>query len=118
MPITSDVVKLDSEVTDSDKTANDFVLVGGPCVNTLVADLATAEKFDHACDTWPGRDFGLIELVTDAFEEGNTALIIAGTRAADTDLACRVVQDGTKLEGNTAASVEVSGESFSSVVVS
>ena len=58
-----------------------------------------------------------IELVADAFEEGNTALIIAGTRAADTDLAARVVQDGSKLEGKTGASAKVTGESFASVVV-
>jgi len=115
LAITSDVVMLDSEVTS--KTTTDFVLVGGPCVNSLVAELATAGKFTYGCDAWPAKDFGIIQVVSGAFADGKTALVIAGTRAQDTDLAARVVQDGTKLAGKTAASVEVTGESFASVVV-
>ncbi len=113
--VTADVAKLDSEITDAG--ASDMVLVGGPCVNTLVSDLAADGKFAYTCDTWPGEDFGWIEVIPGAFAEGKTVLIIAGTRPADTDLACRVVQDGTKLEGKTASSAKVTGESFASVVV-
>lgn len=115
--VTADIVKLDSEITSADKSSYDLVLVGGPCVNTLVASLATEGKFDYKCDSWPAKNFGIIKLVNDAFATGKTSLVVAGTRAADTDLASRVVQDGTKLEGITKASAEVTGESFSSVVV-
>jgi hypothetical protein len=108
-PITTDIVRLDSEVTDSDKTGRDLVLLGGPCINTLVADLATAEKFDYGCASWPGRDFGMVSVVNDAFTDGKVALVIAGTRAADTDLAAGVVQAGTALEGQAADTVEVTG---------
>ncbi len=93
LPITADVIKLDNEVTDTDKTTKDLVLVGGPCVNSLVAELATAGKFPYTCANWPGRNFGRIQLITDAFATGKTALVIAGTRAEDTDLACRIVQN-------------------------
>jgi len=112
LPITADVVKLDSEVTSSDKSNKDMVLVGGPCINTLVASLASAGSFPYTCANWPGRDFGRVQLVSDAFASGKTALVIAGTRAADTDLAARIVQNG--FPGATEAqkagsSIEVTG---------
>jgi len=115
LPVTADIIKLDSEITDADKSNYDLILVGGPCVNTLVADLAAADKFDYTCEAWPAENMGIIQLVEDAFATGKTALLIAGTRAADTDLAARVVQDGSKLP--EAAKATVTGESFSSVVV-
>ncbi len=94
LPITSDVVKLDSEVTSSDKANYDMVLVGGPCINTLVAELASDGSFPYSCAGWPGRDFGRIQLIADAFASGKTVLVIAGTRMQDTDLAARIVQTG------------------------
>jgi len=112
LPITADVVKLDSEITDADKTANDLVLVGGPCINTLVASLATAGKFPYTCANWPGRNFGRAQLISDAFATGKTALVIAGTRATDTDLASRIVQTGFAGATDTqkaGSSIEVTG---------
>lgn len=94
VPITTDVVKLDSEVTSADQSDNDMVLVGGPCINSMVAQLATAGKFPYTCDTWPGRNFGRVQVIADAFATGKTALVIAGTTAADTDLASLIVQKG------------------------
>jgi len=118
LPVNWDVVKLDSEVSSADQSANDMVLVGGPCINSLVAQLATAGKFPYTCDTWPGRDFGRVQVISDAFTAGKTALVIAGTRAADTDLAAQIVQKG--MPGATAAqaagaSVEVTGSVSSPV---
>jgi hypothetical protein len=106
VPIVTDVVRLDSEVTDSDKTNRDLVLLGGPCINTLVASLAADGDFDYACDSWPGRDFGMVKVVNDAFASGKAAIVIAGTRAADTDLAASVVQAGID---NSADTVEITG---------
>jgi hypothetical protein len=118
LPITADVVKLDSEMASADKTANDIILMGGPCINTLVAELATAGKFPYTCANWPGRDFGRVQLISDAFATGKTALVIAGTRAADTDLAARIVQTGLPLATDAqkaGASVEVTGSVSSPV---
>ena len=117
VPVTSNVVKLDNEVSTSDKSSYDMVLVGGPCVNSLVADLATAGKFDYTCDKWPAENFGLIKVVKDAFASGKSVLIIAGTRAEDTMLAARVVQDGTKLASITNDTAKVTGTSFETVTV-
>ncbi|MFH0929550.1 MAG: S-layer protein [Candidatus Aenigmatarchaeota archaeon] len=112
LPITADVVKLDTEVAASDKTGKDLVLMGGPCINSLVSELATAGKFPYTCADWPGSNFGRVEVISDAFASGYTALVIAGTRAADTDLAGRIVQTG--FPGATAAqkaeaAIEVTG---------
>jgi hypothetical protein len=112
LPITADVVKLDSEVTETDKTNNDLALFGGPCINSLVAELADAELFPYTCADWPGRDFGRVDVIADAFATGQTALVIAGTRAADTDLAGRITQTG--FPGATdaqkaEASIEITG---------
>ncbi len=116
--IKSDIVKLDTEITDAVKTTSDLVLVGGPCVNTLVAELADAGKFDYTCADWPGEDFGIVSVVDGAFADGFSALVIAGTTSADTDLAARVVQDGTKLADVTDASAKVTGTSLTDVVIS
>lgn len=118
LPVTADVVKLDSEVSTADTASNDVVLVGGPCVNTLVAQLATAGKYPYTCSNWPARNFGKVALIADAFATGKTALVIAGTTAADTDLASRMVQ--TKFPGATtaqmaSAGVEVTGSVSSPV---
>lgn len=115
LKVTSDIVKLDSEITDTDKTSNDLILVGGPCVNTLVASLATDGKFPYTCDTWPARNFGRIQLISGAFADGYTALVIAGTRAEDTDLAARIVQTETGLSDKTGSAVEVTSFSAAGV---
>ena len=93
--VTSDIVKLDNEVTDADKTAYDMVLMGGPCVNKLVAALATAGKFAYTCTGWPGEDFGMAKVIQDGFATGKVAFVVAGTRAADTDNLARMLQAGS-----------------------
>jgi hypothetical protein len=116
LPITADVVKLDSEITSSDKTNYDLVLMGGPCVDSLVEELYDLGLFPYSCvdadGMWPGRDFGRVDVITDAFATGKTALVIAGTRPQDTDLAARIVQTG--FPGATdaqkaEASIEITG---------
>ncbi len=92
VPITTAVAKLDSEITTSDEAAKNLVLVGGPCVNTLVANLATAGKFDYTCANWPGSNFAIIKVVDDGFATGKVALVVAGTRADDTRLGTSVLQ--------------------------
>jgi hypothetical protein len=111
LPITADVVYLDNEAA-LPKTTKDLVLVGGPCINDLVAELAANGQFPYTCDDWPGRDFGRIQIISDAFATGKMVLVIAGTRAEDSDLAALIVQKG--LPGATEAqkagmSLEVTG---------
>jgi hypothetical protein len=94
LPITQDVVKLDSEVTDSDKANYDMVVVGGPCINTVAA--AALGKTYPACGAASGipTNAGLIKVIADQFATGKSVLLVAGWEAADTDLAARIVQTG------------------------
>jgi S-layer protein (TIGR01564 family) len=108
LPITADVVKLD---TDSDiNTAiqnNDVIIVGGPCINHIAAQ--ALGKTYPACGASSGipENAALIQLFTDKFATGKTALLVAGWEAANTDLAARIVQTGfpgatsTQLAGTT-----------------
>jgi len=95
LPITADVVKLD---TDSDiSTAiqnNDVIIVGGPCINKIAAQVL--DKTYPACGAASGipENAALIQLFTDKFATGKTALLVAGWEADNTDLAARIVQTG------------------------
>lgn len=102
-PIKTALAKLDNEVTSADKATKHLILVGGPCVNTLVADLNTAGKFPYSCSSWPGRNFGLLQVVDDAFASGKVALVVAGTRSADTRVVTSKLQmyDTASLSGTS-----------------
>jgi len=99
VPIKTSIAKLDTEVTSADKTGSSLILVGGPAVNTLVADLASQGKTKDV--QWyrdKGAGTALIELVADAFTTGKSALVVAGHSAPDTRVATGIVQN---FDGNT-----------------
>ncbi|MEM5825770.1 MAG: S-layer protein [Candidatus Aenigmatarchaeota archaeon] len=102
VPVTTALAKLDSEVTQADRNEKHLILVGGPCANALVAELAAAGKFNYegaplTCDAWNARTyagdvFGLIQLVDNAFATGKVALVVAGSRAEQTRWATSILQ--------------------------
>ncbi|MBU3958160.1 MAG: S-layer protein, partial [Nanoarchaeota archaeon] len=116
IPVTTDVVKLDTEVMDAAALNNNVVLVGGPCVNTLVANLAASGKFPYTCDTWPAENAAWVSVIQDAFQTGKVAVVVAGTRAQDTDLAALAIQSGM-LSGKNATSVKLTGADINSLVI-
>lgn len=67
-------VKSEKEVTESEKDEKTLVLVGGPVANSLVADLVSANKSKIDWDSSPGE----IEVVENAFKDGQTVVIAAG----------------------------------------
>jgi len=95
LPVTADIVKMD---TDSDiatvKTANDLIIVGGPCVNQLAAQVLGLTY--PACGATSGipTNAALVQLFADKFATGKTALLVAGWEATDTKLAAQMVQQG------------------------
>jgi hypothetical protein len=94
LPITKDVVKLDTEVTESDKNGNDLVLFGGSCVNSMTAEVMDLAFPTCGADSGVPEDAAMIAVYEDHFAAGKSVLVIAGWSAADTDLAARVVQLG------------------------
>lgn len=113
---TAGISKLDSKVSDAEKLGK-LILVGGPAVNTLVAELAasgktmSADKWREADETGAklNKDKAKIQLVEDAFGTGSVALVVAGYSAADTGNAAYVLQNyktfASKLAGKTEVTV-------------
>ncbi|MEM5871694.1 MAG: S-layer protein [Candidatus Aenigmatarchaeota archaeon] len=91
VPITNPIAKLDNEVSTT-ALANDLVLVGGPCANTLVKQILNeAWNTADSCDYWltqhpqlKNNGYGLVKIVENVFGSGKKALIVAGTTGADT----------------------------------
>jgi len=119
VPVTSTVAVLDSDVMSAKATytAKNLVLVGGPCKNTVVADLAATGSFPYTCANWPARNFGLIKVIDDAYNPGKVVVVVAGTTRTETKVACAALQlYDTKLVGQTASTVEVTGTVDSPVI--
>jgi len=93
-PIKTAVAKLDTEVGDTEKSTKNLVLVGGPAVNKLVADLAAANKTkDTKWYQAQGKGTAIVNLVENAFATGKAALVVAGHSAEDTRTVTSVMQD-------------------------
>ncbi len=104
-----DATRLDSEVSSA--SAQNLIVVGGPCVNTVAAELLGSPQ---PCTTGFKPGVGRVKLITHA--NGNVAMLVAGYSGADTRLTGRVVaQMPEKLTGDE---VEVSGSSLATVQVS
>lgn len=118
------ISKLDTEA-EADKTTKHLILVGGPAVNTLVAELGTAGKTMSLTD-WRATDTAgaythkgeaIIQVVDNAFTTGKSALVVAGFDAADTTRATNILLKhktySTQLK--TKAKVVVTGTTASPV---
>ncbi|MBI2582489.1 hypothetical protein HYV87_05175, partial [Candidatus Woesearchaeota archaeon] len=79
-----DATKLDSEVADA--KAQNLVVVGGPCVNTVAAEL-----LGSPADCTEGFTPGKARVKLFEHANGNVAMLVAGYSGADTRLAGKVV---------------------------
>jgi acyl carrier protein len=106
--------KLASEI--SDVTAQNLVLVGGPCANT-----AAAEVMGNPADCVAGFEAGkgLIQLFDDT-GAGNVAILVAGMNAEDTRAAAMVLAEydkyATDLDGKTKVEVSTATSTVTEVV--
>jgi len=115
IPVTADVVKLDTEVTAADKTAYNFIVVGGPAVNSLAADLMGVTFPSYGAASGIPENAALVQVFVDKFATGNVAVLVAGWEAQNTRDACRAIQTGI-LDGNTEDAVKVTGTTAADVV--
>ena len=74
---------LDSDSNiESLKTSDELILVGGPAVNALTAELADEGKTRTADEYSEGS--AIVQIVNDAFAEGQDAIVVAGYAGEDT----------------------------------
>jgi hypothetical protein len=104
VPITTAVARLDSEVDSAARTNKNLILVGGPVVNSLVAEIAANTKtWNTAKYREEGEGTYLIDYVDGAFTTGKAALIVAGHSAADTRAAAMKLVNPSGLTGTRIA---------------
>lgn len=104
MPVTSSVAKLDTDISQPSAVPEDLILVGGPCVNMHVSKLVKNGKLegvDPNASTCAARwnEAPELQLVEDAFAEGQTALVVAGATREGTKTAAAKLQDIAGLPG-------------------
>lgn len=118
VPVTTPVAMLDTEVTSAVYSKN-MVLVGGPCVNSIVANMAANGTFKYTCSGWPGSNFGYISVADNVYMQGKTVVVIAGTTAPDTRLAADVFQNYDTLLSSytTQSAVQITGTTTSPSIV-
>ena len=100
---------LDSEVRNA--ADHNLIVVGGPCANTIAADVFMA------CDKWTYKaGEGVLQMVDNG---ENVAMLVAGTGAADTRLAAKVLANYKDYAADLAEkeTVVVSGSSISNVKI-
>ncbi len=93
LPYKTALAKVDTDVTQTDKETKNLILVGGPIVNSLVAELADAGK--TKATAWyadQAEGSAIIDLVEDAWAAGANALVVAGKDAVGTKAATAVIQ--------------------------
>ena len=95
--IKNSISKMEGEVVTA-TLDRDLVLIGGPCANSLVAELLNMSSTSPACSTefvalYPNE--GVIKIVEDAFVAGKKALIVAGVDRAATRTLAESVMQGT-----------------------
>jgi hypothetical protein len=102
-----DATKLDSEVASA--TAQNLVVVGGPCVNSVAAELL-GNPANCAEGFTPGK--ARVKLIANG---DNMAMLVAGYSGADTRLAGKVVANRwTELSGDE---VEIEGTTYSDATI-
>lgn len=109
-----DATKLDSEVADV--KAQNLIAVGGPCVNTVAAEL-----LGNPSDCTEGFTPGKARVKLFEHANGNVAMLVAGYSGADTRLAGKVIANragelsGKEMvvEGTTYADAKLSKPSAS-----
>lgn len=107
--------RLDSEI--SSVSADNLIVVGGPCANKVAADVMGVPYAAEGCDAGFTQGKALIKLYETG--AGNVAMIVAGMSAMDTRRATRVVANSDAYTDDLVGTeVVVSGTSLTDIKVS
>ncbi len=120
VPVTSAVAKLDTEVPAPASVGKDLVLVGGPAVNRLTAQVMglTFPHYGGQGGLPYAEGEGYVSYHANGFATGQDVVTVQGWSAENTRAAASVLQQfasfASKLDGKTA--VKVTGSATSPVV--
>jgi hypothetical protein len=101
---------LDTEVASL--TAQNTIVIGGPCVNTLAAEL-----MGNPAECYAGFEDGKAMIKLFEHENGKVALLVAGAQAMDTRRASRVIANYKDYTNFAGTELEVTGTSLSDIKV-
>jgi hypothetical protein len=101
---------LDTEVASL--TAQNAIVVGGPCVNNLAAQL-----MGNPADCAAGFEMGKAMIKLFEHDNGNVAMLVAGYSAMDTRRAARVVANYDSYDNFAGTELEVTGTSLTDISV-
>jgi hypothetical protein len=101
---------LDSEV--GSLTAQNTIVVGGPCVNSLAAEL-----MGNPAQCAEGFEMGKAMIKLFEHDNGNVAMLVAGYSAMDSRRAARVVANYEQYDNFAGTELEVTGTSLTDISV-
>ncbi len=90
--IKSNIAVVDTDVTSTQKSNYHLILGGGSAVNKLTAEALGLDYPTYGADSGIPEDGYMIQLIEDAFVEGQDVLVIAGWESAQTTEAMSKVQ--------------------------
>ncbi len=109
--VTVDATKLDVEVADV--TAQNLIVVGGPCINSVAAELLGSSMDYPACT----QGFKPGTARVKVFDNGeNVAMLVAGYTGAETRVAGKVVAE--RYDELSGEEVEIEGTTWSDATIS
>jgi S-layer protein (TIGR01564 family) len=91
------VAKLDIEVTQSNKTSKNLILIGGDCVNRLIAEVENVSY--GGCPSGQESKITSIKgdswlaLMNSPYAQGKAVLIVGGVNIADVRSAATILKD-------------------------
>jgi hypothetical protein len=103
-----DATKLDSEVASA--SAQNLIVVGGPCVNSVAAEL-----LGNPANCADGFTPGKARVKLFEHSNGNMAMLVAGYSGADTRLAGRVIAH--RWQEMSGEEVEIEGTTYSDATI-
>jgi hypothetical protein len=109
VPITSAIARLDTELTAADKLKH-LIAIGGSGVNSVTAEALGLSYPTYGTAGGVPENKGLIKMVTSPYDATKYVIIVAGWEVENTRAAASALQlYDTKLAGQTASAVEVTG---------
>ncbi len=123
IPVTTDVAKLDTEIGNYEKQNYDLIVVGGPCVNKIAAELlgdASVYENHPACDNLftsiAGENAAIVKVFPNVFAKGKTAVLVAGWNRDATKKAAMMLQSG-ELDSYNVSAVKITDSTVEELTV-